>query len=44
MAAAGAVRVLIVDDDFYARDALSALVARDARTRVWGPRTASRPR
>ncbi|MEA5076479.1 MAG: response regulator transcription factor [Coriobacteriia bacterium] len=36
METAGAVRVLIVDDDFYARDALSALVARDARTRVWG--------
>lgn len=35
MEAAGAVRVLIVDDDFYARDALSALVARDPRTRVW---------
>lgn len=31
----GAVHVLIVDDDFYARDALRALVARDGRTRVW---------
>jgi DNA-binding NarL/FixJ family response regulator len=31
----GPVQVLIVDDDFYARDALRALVARDSRTRVW---------
>lgn len=31
----GPVHVLIVDDDFYARDALRALVARDGRTRVW---------
>lgn len=30
------VTVLIVDDDHYAREALAALVARDARTRVWG--------
>lgn len=29
------IQVLIVDDDYYARDALQALVARDARTRVW---------
>lgn len=29
-------RVLIVDDDYYAREAMRALVARDARTRVWG--------
>jgi len=28
--------VLIVDDDHYAREALGALVSRDARTRVWG--------
>lgn len=28
------VRVLIVDDDYYAREALRALVARDVRTRV----------
>jgi len=28
-------QVLIVDDDYYAREALRALVARDARTRVW---------
>jgi len=28
------VRVLIVDDDYYAREALRALVARDERTRV----------
>lgn len=32
----GSVHVLIVDDDYYAREALSALVARDSRTRVWG--------
>ncbi|MDO8963173.1 MAG: response regulator transcription factor [Coriobacteriia bacterium] len=32
----GPIGVLIVDDDYYARDALSGLVARDARTRVWG--------
>ena len=31
-----AVRTLIVDDDFYAREALRSLIARDARTRVWG--------
>lgn len=31
----GPVHVLIVDDDFYARDALRSLVARDTRTRVW---------
>lgn len=30
------VNVFIVDDDHYAREALSALVARDTRTRVWG--------
>lgn len=35
MGATGPVQVLIVDDDFYARDALRALVARDSRTRVW---------
>lgn len=29
------IQVLIVDDDHYAREALSALVARDPRTRVW---------
>ena len=29
------VQVLIVDDDYYAREALRSLVARDARTRVW---------
>lgn len=27
--------VLIVDDDYYAREAMRALVARDPRTRVW---------
>lgn len=31
-----AVRVLIVDDDYYAREAMRSLLARDARTRVWG--------
>lgn len=30
------VRTLIVDDDFYAREALRSLIARDPRTRVWG--------
>jgi DNA-binding NarL/FixJ family response regulator len=30
------VRTLIVDDDFYAREAMRSLLARDARTRVWG--------
>jgi DNA-binding NarL/FixJ family response regulator len=33
--AEGPVRVLIVDDDYYAREALAALVARDSRARVW---------
>jgi DNA-binding NarL/FixJ family response regulator len=28
-------QVLIVDDDYYTREALRSLVARDARTRVW---------
>ena len=28
-------QVLIVDDDYYAREALRALVARDSRARVW---------
>jgi DNA-binding NarL/FixJ family response regulator len=27
---------LIVDDDFYAREAMRSLLARDGRTRVWG--------
>ena len=35
MHGSGPIHVLIVDDDFYARDALRALAARDARTRVW---------
>lgn len=30
------VRVLIVDDDYYVREAITALVTRDARTRLWG--------
>lgn len=29
-------RVLIIDDDYYAREAMQALVARDSRTRMWG--------
>jgi DNA-binding NarL/FixJ family response regulator len=29
------IRTLIVDDDFYAREALRSLLARDRRTRVW---------
>jgi DNA-binding NarL/FixJ family response regulator len=29
------VRTLIVDDDFYAREAMRSLLSRDARTRVW---------
>jgi len=29
-------RVLIIDDDFYARDAMQTLIARDTRTRLWG--------
>lgn len=32
----GPVNTLIVDDDYYARDALRTLVAKDSRTRVWG--------
>lgn len=32
----GPVRTLIVDDDFYAREAMRSLLSRDARTRVWG--------
>lgn len=30
------VLTLIVDDDFYAREAMRSLLARDSRTRVWG--------
>jgi DNA-binding NarL/FixJ family response regulator len=33
--AEGPLQVLIVDDDHYAREALRALAARDARTRLW---------
>jgi DNA-binding NarL/FixJ family response regulator len=28
--------ILVVDDDFYARDAFQSLLARDEHTRVWG--------
>ncbi|PKQ19473.1 MAG: hypothetical protein CVT66_09975 [Actinobacteria bacterium HGW-Actinobacteria-6] len=34
MPPAAPIRVLIIDDDYYAREALRALVARDQRTRV----------
>ena len=30
------VRVLVVDDDYYAREATRVLLSRDKRTRVWG--------
>lgn len=30
------VRVLVIDDDYYVREAVTALVTRDARTRLWG--------
>jgi len=30
------VRVLVIDDDYYVREAITALVTRDARTRLWG--------
>lgn len=30
------VRVLVVDDDYYAREAMRSLLSRDSRTRVWG--------
>jgi DNA-binding NarL/FixJ family response regulator len=30
------VRVLVIDDDFYVREAITSLVTRDARTRLWG--------
>lgn len=30
------VRVLVVDDDYYAREATRVLLSRDRRTRVWG--------
>jgi DNA-binding NarL/FixJ family response regulator len=29
------IRVLIVDDDYYAREAMQSLIARDRRTHVW---------
>jgi len=29
-------QVLIIDDDFYARDAMQSLIARDTRTHLWG--------
>lgn len=30
------VRVLVIDDDYYVREAITALVTRDPRTRLWG--------
>jgi len=30
------IRVLVVDDDYYAREATRVLLSRDRRTRVWG--------
>ncbi len=30
------VRVLVIDDDYYVREAITALIGRDARTRLWG--------
>ena len=30
------VRVLVIDDDYYVREAITSLVTRDARTRLWG--------
>jgi DNA-binding NarL/FixJ family response regulator len=30
------VRVLVVDDDYYAREATRVLLSRDRRTRIWG--------
>jgi DNA-binding NarL/FixJ family response regulator len=30
------VNVLVVDDDYYVREAITALVSRDGRTRLWG--------
>ncbi len=30
------VNVLVVDDDYYAREAMRMLLSKDARTRVWG--------
>jgi len=30
------IRVLVVDDDYYAREATRVLLSRDKRTRVWG--------
>lgn len=36
MEAASNVRVLIVEDDYYAREAMRNLLAKDRRTHVWG--------
>ena len=30
------VRVLVIDDDYYVREAITALITRDVRTRLWG--------
>jgi len=35
------VRVLVVDDDYYAREATRALLSHDRRTRVWGVSSAN---
>lgn len=34
--AAAVVRVLVIDDDYYVREAMRSLLAKDRRTHVWG--------